>query len=422
MIRRILFLLTLSAAPLSFGQGWNTNVGGLPIRSGATVPAACTPNGTLFFKTATTRGWYFCQSGTFVAFGTGSPSVSLDQVTSAGGAVIWNNGANAITVNNTSSVTQTFANTSAATSSVAQLSPLISLGGQYWNGAASAADTWTVQNVIANGTNGQSQLVFSHAGTAGSNNSVLFKGPNANYPMQVSASSGNQDTGFIVGNSSAAWAIGFRTNQTGGGWFEMVIPGGAIQRRWVSGDDLLGSGGVMGWDSTANFSGSGVTNRDASLSRASVGVVQVGTTGANFSGTLLDTTTIEKSANAAQWVHGQISELITLSTSGTTTDSAANLLPADSIIESVVARVTTTITTATDWKLGDATIAGRFSPANSTMTSGSTQVGTIQADQTGSSGPRQVAAAKLRITTTGTPGAGIIRVTVYYRQFIAPTS
>lgn len=127
-------------------------------------------------------------------------------------------------------------------------------------------------------------------------------------------------------------------------------------------------------------------------------------------------------ANAAMWIQGNASELLTLSTGGTTTDTAANLLPADAIIEAVVARVTTTITTATDWKLGDATIAGRFSAANSTLVAGTTQVGTVMADQTGTSGPRQVAAAKVRVTTTGTPGAGAIRITVFYRQFVAPTS
>jgi hypothetical protein len=127
-------------------------------------------------------------------------------------------------------------------------------------------------------------------------------------------------------------------------------------------------------------------------------------------------------ANGAQWTHGQSSELLTLSTSGTTTDTAASLLPANSIIEAVVARITTTITTATDWKLGDATIAGRFSAANATLTAGTTQVGLVHVDLTGTSGPRQTAAAKVRVTTTGTPGAGVIRITVFYRQFTAPAN
>ena len=122
------------------------------------------------------------------------------------------------------------------------------------------------------------------------------------------------------------------------------------------------------------------------------------------------------------WIHGKTTELITLSTTGTTTDSSANLLPANSIIEAVVARVTTSITTATDWALGDGTIATRFSSANATMTAGTTAVGFNHVEGTGTSGKIQVSAAKLRITTTGTPGAGVIRVTVFYRQFTAPTS
>ena len=118
---------------------------------------------------------------------------------------------------------------------------------------------------------------------------------------------------------------------------------------------------------------------------------------------------------------------MTRSTSGTTTDAATDLLPANAIIEAVVARVTQTITTATDWKLGDATQAARFLAAQSgaQLTAGATAVGLAHADPTVATanlGPVQSAAAKLRVTTTGTPGAGKLRVTVYYRSFIAPTS
>lgn len=134
---------------------------------------------------------------------------------------------------------------------------------------------------------------------------------------------------------------------------------------------------------------------------------------------------IQQTVNAAQWVHQQLSEEITLSTAGTTTDSTAFLLPANSIIESVVARVTQTITTATDWKMGDATQAARFSPASSGLAAGSTVVGLNHADPTVATanlGPVQTSDAKLRVTTTGTPGAGKIRVTVFFRRFIPPQS
>lgn len=122
---------------------------------------------------------------------------------------------------------------------------------------------------------------------------------------------------------------------------------------------------------------------------------------------------------------GFTTEEITLNTAGTTTDSAANLLPANSIIDAVVARVTQTITVATDWALGDAAQSTRFSNALAVLVLGTTQVGlnhmqgSVNSD---AKGPVQTASAKLRITTTGTPGAGKIRVTVFYRQMVPPTS
>ena len=121
---------------------------------------------------------------------------------------------------------------------------------------------------------------------------------------------------------------------------------------------------------------------------------------------------------------GAVSENLTLSTSGTTTDTTIDL-PANSIILSVTGRITTTITTATDWKLGDATVADRFSDANATLTSGTTVVGINQwkADRTtAGQGAFQQSTAKVRVTTSGTPGAGAIRITVHYISIAAPTS
>ena len=139
-----------------------------------------------------------------------------------------------------------------------------------------------------------------------------------------------------------------------------------------------------------------------------------------------DTGTIltQSGVNGAQKLHGMISQNVTLSTSGTTTDSTIDL-PANSIILSVTARITTTITTATDWKMGDPTISDRFSDANATLTAGTTSVGINQwkSDRvTAGQGAFQQAAAKVRITTTGTPGAGAIRITINYIQLVPPTS
>lgn len=117
-------------------------------------------------------------------------------------------------------------------------------------------------------------------------------------------------------------------------------------------------------------------------------------------------------------------ESIVLSTSGATTDSTANLLTANSLILAVTARVTETIVTATDWKLGTATTDDRFTDANSTLTAGTTDISVNQWNQSKAAGytPWQSAAAKVRITTTGTPSDGTIRVTVFALVFNAATS
>jgi lysophospholipase L1-like esterase len=112
----------------------------------------------------------------------------------------------------------------------------------------------------------------------------------------------------------------------------------------------------------------------------------------------------------------------TLSTGGTTTNTGVTCLPANSVIDAVVYRITTAITTATNFTIGDATIAARFCATQSTLTLGTTGICFAQADQTGTSGPRQTAAAAVKITTTGTPGAGAIRLIVYYHTWTAPTS
>lgn len=132
----------------------------------------------------------------------------------------------------------------------------------------------------------------------------------------------------------------------------------------------------------------------------------------------------QQSVEEALWLRGQISEEITLDTAATFTESATNILPANSIIEAVVARITATIATASDWKLGDATQTARFLPTTTDLVLGTTKVGLAhrQPDVVAALGPVQTTAAKLRITTTGMPTAGKIRITVFYSQFVPPTS
>ncbi|MFB3915148.1 MAG: hypothetical protein ACE14M_00340 [Terriglobales bacterium] len=182
-----------------------------------------------------------------------------------------------------------------------------------------------------------------------------------------------------------------------------------------------GSGQTIAW---ANTGGSGGT-KDVGLSRTAAGVLAVGA-GAQGStaGTLQDAAHEVIATNGAKWRQGYSTELITLSTSGNSTDSSGNLLPANSIIESVVCKVTTSITVATDWAVGDAVTAARFCSPNSTMDTTASCTGLNHTDGglAAGAGMKQSSAAKLRITTTGTPGAGAVRCTTFYSTFTAPTS
>jgi hypothetical protein len=138
----------------------------------------------------------------------------------------------------------------------------------------------------------------------------------------------------------------------------------------------------------------------------------------------------ETAANGAVWKRGYATEEITIAATAST-DSAADLLPADAIIEAVVVRVTVVIPTATSFKVGDASVAERFigttlgggvsTAAGSTGTGLNQWKGSIASD---AGGPSQATAAKVRITPNATPGAatGKVRVTVFYRTFTVPTS
>lgn len=124
------------------------------------------------------------------------------------------------------------------------------------------------------------------------------------------------------------------------------------------------------------------------------------------------------SASACEATFG----ITTLNTGAATTDTTNNCLPANSIIDAVVYRVTTAITTSASFTIGDATTAARFCGTQSTLTLGATGRCFVQADQTGAAGPIQAAAAKVRMTLNANPGAGAIRLIVYYHTWTPPTS
>jgi hypothetical protein len=102
--------------------------------------------------------------------------------------------------------------------------------------------------------------------------------------------------------------------------------------------------------------------------------------------------------------------------SGASTTTGQSCLPANAIIDAVVYRITTTITTATSFTIGDSGSATRYCGTQSTLTAGTTGTCLAQGYYLNSS------ALPVKITPSTTPGAGAMRIIVYYHTWTPPTS
>jgi hypothetical protein len=120
--------------------------------------------------------------------------------------------------------------------------------------------------------------------------------------------------------------------------------------------------------------------------------------------------------------YGSVTELVTIAAAATTT-SAADLLPANSMILSVVGRVTTLIPTAATFKVGVAGLDTRFA-TGILVAAGTTFVGLTHHGVASPNGVQQVAAAKILVTPNLQPGdaTGRLRLTVFYKQFVPPSA
>ena len=118
------------------------------------------------------------------------------------------------------------------------------------------------------------------------------------------------------------------------------------------------------------------------------------------------------------WVMRQHRQILVLSTSGTTTDSAVEMLHADSLISHVTLRVTVAITgDVTSLNVGDSSDPDRFVAGFSDFSAGDSAVGLAQ---WGNGTPHQSSDAKLRLTADDTVTAGAVEVIVWYYQFRVP--
>jgi hypothetical protein len=174
------------------GSGWTTHVASGGETATGTQHALCTYTGIKLNVTETAVG---AATGNFL----------LDlQVGSV----------SRFSVDNTGS--PRYANPTAATSGVPQSSPTETFSGQYWTGSASAEDKWTIQNVIASGTNGTGKLALTHTGTTGALTFALPSGATVdavNWQLKTNPIGnlfGNAQ-GFVVQASGhAVHVIGFQ--------------------------------------------------------------------------------------------------------------------------------------------------------------------------------------------------------------------
>ena len=109
----------------------------------------------------------------------------------------------------------------------------------------------------------------------------------------------------------------------------------------------------------------------------------------------------------------------TVNTGSATTTTGLNCLPANAFIDYVVYRVTTAITTATSFTVGVSGSTSKFCSTQSTLTLGAT--GTCTAQINGGVALNASNAAVV-VTFNGTPGAGAMRLIVYYHLAAPPTS
>lgn len=167
-----------------------------------------------------------------------------------------------ITIGDTAANTDlTIQNTTLSTSGTSQPSPLVTINGTYWTGAASAADSWTIQNKIGNGTNGTTTLAIGHSGSTGT----------ALVQLPTNVQFTNNNVTLYVNNSTTNFL------EIGTGIFTYFGPSGAANNNFTWGNGYTGLqipvGAMFAW-ATTNNTANGIN--DTALSRVSAAVVAVG--------------------------------------------------------------------------------------------------------------------------------------------------
>jgi hypothetical protein len=200
------------------------------------------------------------------------------------GQVLWNQIGNAAanltlfndgyttTFQQSSAIAWLWANTTVASAITTNASPLLELAANYWTGAASAQDLWSIESALAAGTNGASSLIIAHTGSTG-NAQVLFPVVGANtYPSLSFVG----QLGSGLGEGSASGRLGLFS----GGRFDFYgVSTNYTSLTCVAGQSNLGTNVV---NNSLTLSGRTTTSTTAGSGSPCVGL---GNIASNFSAT-----------------------------------------------------------------------------------------------------------------------------------------
>ena len=112
-------------------------------------------------------GYFLSAAGNWQIPSVPASSVAWNNITSATGNMSVNLGAFTTEFDQSSNAAWLWKNTTTATVSTTNASPLLEIAANYWTGAASAQDTWTIGSSLVAGSNAISTLTIAHSGSTG---------------------------------------------------------------------------------------------------------------------------------------------------------------------------------------------------------------------------------------------------------------
>ena len=210
---------------------------------------------------------------------------SAATITSGGAIVIPAGGS--LTINDTAGNTDLVeANTTTANSGTTNASPTHGFQSNYWTGAVSAVDQWSLGSSLAAGTNGASSLTVVHSGSSGAPQIIIPTNNSATVPTL--AFSGNTSTGlgnqtnslnFISGAASPTFNFcntsgsAFSISKTSGSYVQLAVAG--ANQLFLTGNisTAVTTPSVVLGQSSNNFTGTGAGTQVAVSVGATNGTV-----------------------------------------------------------------------------------------------------------------------------------------------------